>query len=158
MTTVDMILIVAAVSTGLFTGLVMTLLAFFQRTWKDLTDSEFSLEIQKFLGVARTHPLNYGLVTASVLAPAAALILFRGSAEDPAFVLVLAGLVTFIAGPVLVSRFFVEPIYDVFLGWKVEAPPEGWREARDRYFRLNVIRFLGSGAAFVLFLAGLALA
>jgi hypothetical protein len=58
---------------------------------------------------------------------------------------------------VLVSRYAVEPIYDVFLSWKIESPPENWREARDRYFRLNVIRGLGSGAAFVLFLVSLSL-
>jgi hypothetical protein len=111
--------------------------------------------MQRFLGIARTHPLHYALVITSVLAPAALLVL-RGSPGDPAFLLILAGLAAFVAGPVLVSRFSVEPIYDVFLGWKVESPPEEWHRARDRYFRLNVVRGLGSGAAFVLFLAGLA--
>jgi len=65
-------------------------------------------------------------------------------------------LVAFVAGPVIVSRFFAEPIYDVFISWKVDSPPEAWREARDRNFRLNAVRGLGSGAAFVLFPAGLA--
>jgi uncharacterized membrane protein len=147
------LIIIAAISTGL----LMTLIAFFHRALKDLPAPEFALVMQRFLGVVRTHPLRYTLVITSVLASVAALILLRGSAGSPAFVLVLAGLVALVAGPVLVSRYFVEPIYDVFLGWKADSPPEDWRVARDRYFRINAVRGLGSGAAFVLFLAGLAL-
>jgi uncharacterized membrane protein len=157
MSTTATILVVAALSTGLFTGLLMTILAFFQRALKDLSASEFTVVMQAFLAVVRTHPLNYGLVAASVLAPVAALVALRGSAGEPAFVFVLAGLLAFVAGPVLVSRFFAEPIYDVFLSWKAESPPEDWRGARDRYFRINAVRGLGSGAAFVLFLVGLVL-
>ena len=64
---------------------------------------------------------------------------------------------SFFAGPVLVSRYAVEPIYDVFLGWKNQSPPEDWRVARERYLRLNAIRGFGSGAAFVFFLVSLSL-
>jgi uncharacterized membrane protein len=156
-TPVHIILIVAAISTGLFTGLLMTILAFFQRALKDLTASEFTLVMQRFLRVVRTHPLHYGLVITSLLAPITALVLLGGSAGSLTFVLTLVGLISFAAGPVLVSRYLVEPIYDVFLSWEIESPPENWREARDRYFRLNVIRGLGSGTTFVLFLVSLSL-
>ena len=158
MTTARILLVVAALSSGLFTGLLMTLIAFFHKGLRDLPAPQFALVMQRFLGVVRTHPLHYGLVITSLLAPVAALVLLRGSAGDPAFILTLLGLAAFVAGPVLVSRFSVEPLYDVFLGWNADSPPQEWREARDRYFRLNVIRGLGSGAAFVLLLAGLALA
>ena len=155
---VHIILIIAAISTGLFTGLLMTILACFQKLLKDLTASEFSLVMQRFLGTVRTHPLHYGLVITSPLAPIAALVLLGGSAGSLTFVLVLVGLISFVAGPVLVSRYLVEPIYDVFSSWETESPPaENWRETRDRYFRLNVIRGLGSGTAFVLFLVSLSL-
>lgn len=157
MTPVHIILIVAAISTGLFTGLLMTILAFFQRALKNLTASEFTLVMQRFLGVVRTHPLHYGLVITSLLAPIAALVLLSPSAGSLTFVLILVGLISFAAGPVLVSRYLVEPIYDVFSSWEIESPPENWREARDRYFRLNVIRGLGSGTTFVLFLVSLSL-
>lgn len=101
MTTARVLLVVAALSTGL----LMTILAFFQR-----------LVMQRFLGAVRTHPLHYGLVLTSMLAPGAALVLLRGSAGDPAFILVLVGLVAFVAGAVIVSRFSVEPVYDVLAG------------------------------------------
>jgi uncharacterized membrane protein len=156
-TTARIALAVAALSTGLFTGLLMTLLAFFHRALRDLSGPEFALVMRRFLGIVRTHPLNYGLVGTSIVAPVVALLSLRGSGEGPAFALAFAGLVAFVSGPVLVSRFAAEPIYDVFLSWKAGSPPENWRAARDRYFRLNQVRLLGSGAAFVLFLAGLAL-
>ena len=155
MTLVHVILIVAVISTGLFTGLVMTIVAFFQRALSELAGPELTLVMQRFLGAARTHPLHYGLVITSTLAPVTALVSLRESVGSPSFVLLLAGLISFAAGPVLVSRYAVEPVYDVFSSWKIEVPPETWRVARDRYFRLNVIRGLGSGAAFVLFLVSL---
>jgi hypothetical protein len=157
MTPVHIILIVAAISTGLFTGLLMTILAFFQRVPKDLTASEFTLVMHRFLGAVRTHPLHYGLVSTSLLAPIAALVLLGGSAGSLTFVLVSLGLISFAAGLILVSRYLVEPIYDVFSSWETESPPVNWRETRDRYFRLNVIRGFGSGTAFVLFLVSLSL-
>jgi hypothetical protein len=37
------------------------------------------------------------------------------------------------------------------MSWETDAPPPDWREARDRYFRVNVVRGLGSALAFVCF-------
>src|SRR3712207_1920655 len=88
MTTARILLVVAALSSGL----LMTLIAFFHRGLRDLTAPRFALVVQRFLGVARTHPLHYGLVIVSLLAPVAALVLLRGSAGDPAFILTLLGL------------------------------------------------------------------
>jgi len=75
----------------------MAILALFQRTLKDLTTPEFGLIMRRFLGVARTHPLNYGLSRTSLLAPIVALALLRGSAGGPESVLVLAGLLAFVS-------------------------------------------------------------
>ena len=132
-------------------GAPVTILALFQRTLKDLTASEFALVMRRFLGVARMHPLNYGLVRTSLLTPIVALVLLRGSAGDLEFVLVLARLLAFVTGSVLVSQFFAHSLYNVYSGWKVDSPPESWQRACDRYFRLNVIRGRGPGVAFVLF-------
>ena len=43
-------LTVAAVSTGLFTRLLITILAFFQRALKDLTGPRSTLVVQRFFG------------------------------------------------------------------------------------------------------------
>ncbi len=55
MTPVHAILIVAIISTGLFTGLLMTILAFFQRVLEELAAPEFTLGMQRLLAVARTR-------------------------------------------------------------------------------------------------------
>jgi hypothetical protein len=66
MTLIDALLGIAVVSTGLFTGLLMTILAFFQKALKDLTGPQFALVIQRFLGIVRTplelrHGVHLGL-------------------------------------------------------------------------------------------------
>jgi hypothetical protein len=81
--------------------------------------------------------------------------MLRQSSGSPEFVLTLLGLLAFWCGSILISRFLAEPIYDVFLGWQTDAPPIDWRRFRDRYFRLNVARGLGSALAFVCFLVAL---
>ena len=129
----------------------MTILFFFQRALKALSGPEFALVMQRFLGIARTHPLNYIMVIVSGAAPIAALVMLRDNPWSPAFLLTLLGLIAFWCGPILTSRFFVEPIYDVFLSWEIDALPEDWQKDRNRYFRLNVFRGVGSASAFACF-------
>jgi hypothetical protein len=35
------------------------------------------------------------------------------------------------------------------MSWEIDAPPEDWPKARERYFRINAIRGLGSVIAFI---------
>ena len=151
MTSTQFLLGLTVFSTGLFTGLLMTVVFFFESALKDLTGPEFALVMQSFLKITRTHPLNYALVLTSAFAPIAVLALLREEPSSPAFVLTAAGLLAFWCGPVLTSRFVAQPVYGVFMSWEADAPPQNWREARDRYFRANVVRGLGSTIAFVLF-------
>jgi len=133
----------------------MTVYFFFQRALKDLSGSEFTLVMQRFLKITRTHPLNYAMVLTSGFMPIAVLVMLRENPGSPAFVLTAVGLLAFWLGPILTSRFVAEPVYGIFMSWEVDAPPEDWRDARDRYFRANVIRGLGSAAALVCFVAAL---
>ena len=157
MTLIDALLGIAVVSTGLFTGLLMTILAFFQKALKDLTGPQFALVIQRFLGIVRTHPLNYTMVFTSGFVPIAALVVLREDPGSAEFVLTLVGLLAFWCGPILTSRFLAEPVYDIFLNWEIDAPPEDWPKARERYFRINAIRGLGSVIAFICFVVALGL-
>jgi hypothetical protein len=141
----------AVLSTGLFTGLLMTVLFLFERALRDLSGPEFALVMQRFLKITRTHPLNYAMVLISGLAPIAVLVMLRYNPDSFAFLLTTAGLIAFWCGPILTSRFVAQPVYGVLLGWETDAPPQDWLEARDRYFRANVVRGLGSAAAFVCF-------
>ncbi len=122
--------IVAAASTGLFTG-PWEISAPSRKAPKGLAALKETGLMRRSLGVAHTHPLDRGLVTAStMLAPVVALLLFRGEAGYRTSGPVLPGLASVVAGPVLASRLLAERIYDVFLSWKAEPPPEGWQKAR----------------------------
>ena len=142
---------VAVISTGLFTGLLMTVLFFFERALRDLSGTEFTVVMQRFLKITRTHPLNYGMVLTSGFVPIAVLVILRENPGSPTFLLTLLGLLAFWCGPVLTSRFVAQPVYGVFMSWEADAPPQDWREARERYFRANAVRGLGSAVAFVCF-------
>ena len=148
MTLTQVLLGVVVVSTGLFTGLLMTVLFFFERALKDLSGPEFALVMQRFLKITRTHPLNYAMVLTSGFVPIAVLVMLRENAGSPAFVLAAIGLLAFWCGSMLPSTFIAQPLYGVILGWEIDAPPQDWQLARDRYFRVNVLRGLGSAAAF----------
>ena len=56
MTSIQALLGIAVVSTGLFTGLLMTVVFFFERALKDLSGPEFALVMQRFLKITRTPP------------------------------------------------------------------------------------------------------
>src|ERR687896_249617 len=116
---------IAVFSTGLFTGLLMTVKFFFERALRDLSGPGF--------------------------APVAVLVMMRESLGSAAFMLTAAGLLAFWGGSILPSTFFAQPLYGVFLSWEVAAPPQDWREARDRYFRVNAVRGVGWAVAFVCF-------
>src|SRR3712207_5643202 len=151
MTPTQVLLGIVVFSTGLFTGLLMTVKSYFERALKDLSGPEFTLVMQRFLKITRTHPLNYAIVLVSGFAPVAVLMMMRESLGSAAFMLTAVGLLAFWCGSILPSTFFAQPLYGVFMSWELDAPPQDWREARDRYFRVNVVRGLGSALAFVCF-------
>jgi hypothetical protein len=111
MTMTHVFLGVAVFSTGLFTGLLMTVKFFFERALRDLSGLEFALVMQRFLKITRTHPLNYAMVLVSGLAPVAVLVMLRESAGSLAFVLTAVGLLAFWCGSILPSTFFAQPLY-----------------------------------------------
>ncbi len=98
------------------------------------------------------------MVFTSGFVPIVALVVLREDPSSAEFVLTLVGLLAFWCGPILTSRFLAEPVYDIFLNWEIDAPPEDWLKARERYFRINVIRGLGSVVAFICFVMALSLA
>ena len=151
MTSIQVLLGIAVVSTGLFTGLLMTVVFFFERALRDLSGPEFATVMQRFLKITRTHPLNYAMVLISGLTPVAVLVMMRENVGSPSFVLSAIGLLAFWCGSILPSTFIAQPLYGVFMSWEIDAPPQDWREARERYFRVNVVRGLGSAIAFVCF-------
>jgi hypothetical protein len=83
MTLAHVLLGMIVLSTGLFTGLLMTVKFFFERALKDLSGPEFALVMRRFLKITRTHPLNYAMVLTSGFAPIAVLVMLRENPEVP---------------------------------------------------------------------------
>jgi uncharacterized membrane protein len=145
-------------STGLFTGLLMIVVFFFQKALRDLSGPQFALVMQRFLAIARTHPLNYAMTLISGFVPIATLIMLLQHLGSGAFLFTLVGLLAFWGGIILTSRYIAEPLYDVFVGWDAGAPPDDWRRARERYFRMNnAIRGPCSAVAFICYVVAFGL-
>jgi hypothetical protein len=89
----------------------MTVLFFFERALRDLSGTEFTVVMQRFLKITRTHPLNYGMVLTSGFVPIAVLVILRENPGSPTLLLTLLGLLAFWYGPVLTSRFVAQPVY-----------------------------------------------
>jgi len=156
MTTIYLLLGLSIIASGLFTGLLVAVVALLQQTLKPLSASEFTVVMRHFLPIARKAPVNYALVLTPMLAPPIVLVLaWNQAAVSPWFSFTLVGWLAFMAGPFLTSRFGAEPLYDVILSWPVQSPPADWQVFRERYFRLNLIRLIGSSLAFLFFLAAL---
>lgn len=108
--------------------------------------------MRRFLPIARRSPTNYILVFALLTAPVLALIGLGQHPASASFRLTAVGWAATVAGPLLTSRYFAEPNYEVILGWDPEAIPSDWQVARARYFRFNWIRGALTWLAFTLFL------
>ena len=112
MTLIDALMAISVLSTGLFTGLLMTVVVYFQKALSGLSGSQFALVMQRFLAITRTHPLNYAMTLISGFVPIAPLIMLREHPRSGAFVFTIVGLLAFWGGPILTSRYFAEPLYD----------------------------------------------
>lgn len=152
---VQVTLSMAIISTGLFTGLLLTMLFIFQPLLNQLTATEYANLMQWFLKVARRSPLNVALMVTSILAPIPALFGFYQSSNWLAFTLISIGTIIFFVGMFLVSRCFNEPLYDQILSWTAKIPSTDWQAARQQWHVLNVVRVCASGTTFFLFLTTL---
>lgn len=152
MSLVHIMLSIATISTGLFTGLLLTMLFIFQPLLNQLSATEYAELMQRFLKVARRSPLNIMLMIVSLLAPIPALFGIYQSLNWLAFGFVSIGIIIFFIGMFLVSRFYNEPLYDEIMGWSAKTPPADWETARQQWYILNLVRVCASGTAFIIFL------
>ena len=144
---------VSVVAAGLWSGLLLTLTTILHPMYERQDAGGFAEDMQRFLPIARRSPTNYDLASALVIAPVVALVGLWDQPSSAPFILTAIGLATTVLGPLLTSRYFAEPNYEVILGWDPHAVPSDWRSVRDRYFRLNWIRAALTWAAFALFVA-----
>jgi hypothetical protein len=143
----------SVVAAGLWSGLLLTLTTILHPMYERQDAAGFAEDMRRFLPIARRSPTNYVLVSSLVIAPVVALVGLWDQPSSAPFILTATGLAATVLGPLLTSRYFAEPNYEVILGWDPHAVPSDWRSVRDRYFRLNWIRAALTWAAFALFVA-----
>jgi hypothetical protein len=143
----------SVVCAGLWSGLLLTLTTILHPMFVTADGGRFAADLGRFLPIARTSPTNYLLVIGLVVAPVVALVGLRDETGGTPFVLTALGLVLTVTGPLLVSRFAVEPNYDVILSWDPAAMPADWRDVQRRWLTLNWVRGALTWTAFALFLA-----
>ena len=144
---------IAVVCAGLWSGLLLTLTTILHPMYAARDGCGLASDLRRFLPIARRSPTNYVLIVGLVVGPAMALVGLRGDPTGAPFVLTAIGFALTISGPVLISRYAVEPNYDVIIGWNPAAVPDDWQTVRARYFALNWIRGGLNWTAFALFLA-----
>ena len=152
----DWALIACVVFAGLWSGLLAMLTTILHPILKGMDGAGFTRFLGSFLPIARRAPFNYVMVLGLVAAPTTALIASNDQTGDTVFVLTAVGLGLTIIGPLLISRLFSEPNYDVILSWNPEDVPQGWESTKQRYFALNWIRAVITWAALGVFVAALA--
>lgn len=142
--------VLSVVSTGLFAGLMMTLVFLLQRQWNDQDRATYATSFRQFLLAAKGHPLVTLLTFASFIAPSIlAVLAFRAGLRDVGTLdAIAAG--TFFLGCFLVTTLLNLPIYDRVIAWQDESDAGEWQAVRTRFFVLNLIRFTCALASFLL--------
>jgi uncharacterized membrane protein len=156
MDVIQVVLAIAAIAAGGFAGLIAAMVGVIQRMLNGLEYREYRLAMQGIIVSGRKSGVVLALMLTPILASAAALVMLWGQRAGPAFTLTAAGLAAFLLGPVLVSRRLCEPLYDHIMAWTADQAPEGWQQARMRWFNFNLARLGIGGAACALITLALA--
>jgi uncharacterized membrane protein len=148
------VLVVAAVASGLFTGLLMAMTTVVQGMLNQLVFATYAKVMQGIIVEGRkSFVVKLLLLVPIACAPVALYFLYDRDDVRATTAWVMGGLGLFFAGPLLVSRYLNEPWYDKIMAWNAEGDTVAdWQSERSVWFRLNLLRLSLSGMAFVAFL------
>ena len=155
---VSVVLLMAAVIlTGLFAGFLLAMATVVQRMLEGLEAMPYVEVMQGIIREGRASAaVKIGLLGPLALGVLAAVALvLDGSPSFATLVVLVLGLVVQALGPLGLSRWWAEPLYDRIGAWSVQAPPEGWMDARRTWGRINRWRAALAILAFVLLLLAL---
>jgi uncharacterized membrane protein len=135
-------LVIAVVAAGGFAGIIAAMAGILQRTLNDLEYREYTIVMQGIITSGRKAVIVWTMLLAGLGAGAASVISLWGDLSSPAFLLALGGLIAFIVGPILVSRWLNEPWYDQVMAWTPGEIRLGWQQARMQWYWFNLARLL----------------
>lgn len=150
MTVSDLFHALTIITTGLFSGLMMTLVIILQKQWLSLSRSEYYSNFQGFLKVAKGNALVTVLTLFSFLVPLLFGILSIIEKKWAlGFSLILAGML-FLTGCFVVTMKLNFPIYNKVISWRSESEATDWEDTRRRFYVLNIIRFISATLSFII--------
>lgn len=149
----DVLYGLGVLSTGLFAGLMMTLVFLLQRQWGAQDKVSYVTGFRQFLLAAKGHPLITLLTFISFIAPSVLAVLAYQSGRVLDGTLFVLAAAIFFLGCFVVTVFLNLPIYNTVISWERESDYGAWHEVRRRFFTLNVIRFASALASFLLMIA-----
>lgn len=132
---------ITLIAASLFVGVIAAMLGVIQRVLNQLDFVTFTEVMQGIIQSGRSSLVIWSLLLVPILFAGFSLFLLQTEGKDLAFNWLTAGLLLFIIGPILVSRFGNEPYYDEVMGWRRDQAVSDWQRKRNRWFWLNVIRF-----------------
>ncbi|MEL7236929.1 MAG: hypothetical protein AAFV33_18915 [Chloroflexota bacterium] len=138
---IEVLLVITVVSSSLFVGIIAAMMGVIQRMLYQLDYATYTQVMQGIITSGRKAIVVWVLLLLPLLSAGIALVLLRDSIGTPTFIGAAVGVVLFVAGPVLVSRYANEPWYDRIMAWDKDTEVEGWREERMHWFHLNLLRF-----------------
>lgn len=146
----DLFYSIAVLSTGLFSGLMMTLVFILQKQWMQMDRKDYYSYFRGFLLVAKGNGLITALTMVSFLIPIfIGIFMINNNLHLIGFLITLSGIIFFI-GCFLVTIFLNLPIYARVVSWNNELEASDWEDVRRRFFLLNIIRFSASTLSFAL--------
>lgn len=138
------------ITTGLFSGLMMTLVFILQKQWLSMNRSQYYSNFQGFLKVAKGNALLTVLTLFSFLVPLLfGILAMVENKRALGSSLILAGML-FLTGCFIVTMKLNFPIYNKVVSWRSENDATDWEDTRRRFYILNIIRFSSSTLSFII--------
>lgn len=136
------------ITTGLFTGLMMTLVFIMQKYWNQMEKENYVSSFKAFLIIAKGNPLITVLTLYSFVYPIIYGIIYI---QENGLIPLTAGLIFFF-GCFIVTMKLNFPIYNKVIEWNNSKDATDYEKVRKKFFFLNIVRLISSSATFVLLL------
>ncbi|MGF1505994.1 MAG: anthrone oxygenase family protein [Anaerolineae bacterium] len=150
-------LAVSVLAAGLFSGLMFTLIFLMQLKWDRQTAAEYFTDIQPFLEVGKGNRVIALVLFVGLLAPIPALLGTGDLQTGAVTLLILTGMIIFGLGALGVTVVLNLPTYHAIMSLNPQSPDDSWQTLKQRFFRLNLMRFIASFVALLLFVAAIAI-
>lgn len=149
---IEVLQVLSIIFLGLFAGLMLSLITIVEKHWRDMDQATYSVEFKRFLTLAKGDPLITLLTLGSFIAPIALGIIELFSDNLINATMYLLGGIIFFCGSFLVTIFLNLPLYKKVSLWNSEITSNEMKSVKQRFFRLNLMRFSSALIALIIIL------